>query len=104
MQRVGTDLSKMKGLGVLVALAGAILWGVACGGLRAPFSAVAAGGLAFAALAFWLERAALVGSETRSRNDFYLILAAACGFFAIVGLGVASIGFIVGNDLLNGRR
>jgi hypothetical protein len=82
----------------------AIGWGVACGGLRTPFLAVAAGGLAAAALAFWLERTALVGPETRRRDDFYLILAAGCGFFAIVGVGLASVGFIVGNDLLHGRH
>jgi hypothetical protein len=55
-------------------------------------------------LAFWLERAVLVGPETQSRNDFYLILAAACAFFAVVGVGVASVGFIVGNGLLHGPR
>ena len=100
----GAQLPKIKGLGVVISLAAAIGWGVACGGLRTPFLAVTGGGLVAAALAFWLERAVLVGPETQSRNDFYLILAAACAFFAVVGVGVASVGFIVGNGLLHGPR
>jgi len=91
----------VKGIGVLIALVTAIGWGAVCGGLRAPFFAVAAGGLGAAALAFWLDRAVLVGPDTRSRNDFYLILASAIGFFAVVGVGTASVGYIVGNGLLH---
>ena len=89
-------LLKLKGLGFLAGLAAALTWGAACGAARGQFWAVGAGGLAAAALAFWLERAMLIGPETRTRGDFYLILAAACGFFAVVGVGLASVGYIVG--------
>jgi hypothetical protein len=73
---------------------------MACGGLRAPFVVVALGGLAAAAFGFWLERAVLLGPETTGRKDFYTILFAACGFFAVCGVGLASLGVILGNGLI----
>jgi len=73
---------------------------MACGGLRAPFIAVAVGGIAAAAFGFWLERAVLLGPDTTARKDFYTILFAACGFFAVCGVGLASLGVILGNGLI----
>jgi len=85
---------------ILYALAVAIGWGMACAAVRAPFGLVALGGLSAAALGFWLERATLVGPETRTRKDFYVIFAAGCGFFAIMGVGLASLGVILGHGLI----
>ena len=84
-------LFKSAGIGVLLALVMAIGWGCACGILRMPYGAVVAGGFGLAALGFWLERATLVSPETMSRKDFYLILVAGFGFFAVIGVGVVSL-------------
>jgi hypothetical protein len=59
--------------------------------MRVPYWVVAVGGLGLAALAFWLERATLVSPETRARNDYFVILVAGLGFFAVVGVGVVSL-------------
>ena len=84
-------LTGLKGLRILYALAAALVWGAACGVLRAPYWLVAVGGLGAATLGFWLLREVLAGPETRRRGDFYLILAAGYGFFAIVGVGLVSL-------------
>jgi hypothetical protein len=97
---IGATLSKFRFPRIIFALAAAILWGMACGGLRAPFFVVAIGGLAAAAFGFWLERAVLLGPDTTARKDFYTILIAACGFFAVCGIGLASLGVILGNGLI----
>lgn len=91
MQRTEPTLTRFKGLGVLIALAAAIAWGVACGVFREPYWLVVVGGVGAAGLAFWLERATLAPPETRQRKDFRLILAAGLGFFAMVGLGLVSL-------------
>ena len=91
LQRLEPTLTRFKGLGILGALAVAITWGVACGVFRAPYALVAIGGIAVATLGFWLERELLAGPETRQRKDFYLILAAGYGFFAVVGVGLVSL-------------
>jgi hypothetical protein len=83
------------GLRILASLATAIAWGVACGTYRAPFWAVLIGGLGAAALGFWLERDVLAGPDTAARKDFPLILAAGYGFFAIVGVGLVSVGYLI---------
>lgn len=80
---------------MLAALAAAICWGIACGILRTPYGAVAAGGIGLAALGFWLERATLVNAETMARKDFLLILGAGLGFFAIVGVGIVSLSALI---------
>ena len=84
-----------NGLGILIALLAVIAWGLACGMLRTPYWPVALGGIGFAALGFWLERATLVSPETIARKDFQLILAAGFGFFAVIGVGVASLSALV---------
>lgn len=84
-------MTRSKGLGVLAALVAAIGWGAACGVLRAPYWAVAVGGIGLAALGFWLERATLSSPETVARKDFRLIFAAGFGFFVVVGVGVVSL-------------
>jgi hypothetical protein len=76
----------------MIAVTAGIALGLICGMLRTPFAAVVGGGLGVAALGFWLERAALVTPETRQRKDFYLILVAGYGFFAVVGVGIVSLG------------
>jgi len=78
-----------------LALVAAIGWGIACGVLRTPYWAVAAGGTGLAALGFWLERATLVSPETMARKDFYLIVVAGLGFFAVVGVGIVSLSALI---------
>ena len=92
-------MSQIQGLRILAAVAAAFVWGVACGWAHAPFWLVVAGGLAAAAFGFWLERAALVDAETRRRPDFPLIAAAGYGFFAIIGIGLVSLSYLLGEWL-----
>ena len=93
MTLLRTDMnpSRIKGIGALGAIATAIVWGALCGVFRAPYPLVVIGGLATAAMAFWLERAVLAGPETRERKDFALILAAGYGFLAFVGVGLVAL-------------
>jgi hypothetical protein len=100
-QGSGAALSVLKRFRILLALAAGLAWGFAAGYLSTQFWVVAVGGLGAAAFAFWLERAALVGPETTGRKDFYLILACACGFFAVVGVGLVSVGYIIGQGVLH---
>lgn len=76
---------------ILLTIAAAGAWGLACHWLGAPFAIVLLGGLAAAGLGFWLERDVLAGPETRGRKDFALIAAAGYGFLAIVGVGLVSL-------------
>jgi hypothetical protein len=84
---------------MLYALGAAIAWGAACGLLSAQFWGVVVGGLAAAALALWLEWDALKRSSDGNRN-FYLMIAAAYVFLAMVGVGVVSLGYYLGEWLL----
>ena len=93
-QRTG-PLTMGKGTGVILALVAAIGWGVLCGILRAPYGAVAVGGIGLAALGFWLERATLVSPSTTARKDFYIILVAGFGFFAVIGVGLVSLSALI---------
>ena len=95
VERKERSLPRIEGLGIFLALAAAITWGLACGVLRAPYWAVALGGISLAALGFWLERKALVSPETVLRKDFFLILAAGFGFFAVVGVGMVSLSALI---------
>ena len=91
-----SPLAFLRHLGLIAApVALAIAWGAVCGMVRAPFPAVILGGLAAAALGFWLERGALITPETRARKDFQLILAAGYGFFAVVGVGLTGLGALL---------
>src|SRR5690348_6641962 len=83
-------LMATPGVRMLAAFAGALAWGAACGLVRAPFAAVIVGGLAAAALAMWLERATLTRPASGRTTDVRLLLAAAFGFLAIIGIGVVS--------------
>jgi len=56
-----------------------------------PYWSVAVGAAGLSGLGFWLERATLLSPETVARKDFYLILAAGIGFFAVVGVGIVSL-------------
>ena len=86
---------KSAGVGVLLALVLAIAWGCVCGSMRMSYGAVVAGGIALAALGFWLERATLASSDTMARKDFYLILVAGFGFFAVIGVGIVSLSALI---------
>lgn len=88
-------LFKSAGIGVLLALLMAIGWGCACGILRLNYAVVVAGGIGLAALGFWLERATLASADTMARKDFYLILVAGFGFFAVIGVGMVSLSALV---------
>ena len=88
-------MTRNKGLGVLAALVGVIAWGIACGVLRTPYWPVVLGGITLSALGFWWERATLLSPETISRKDFQLIFGAGLGFFAVVGVGVASLSALI---------
>jgi len=91
LQTEPTKLAIFRHFGLIGALAAGLAWGAACGMLRAPYPAVALGGLAAAAAAFWFERAALLTPETRARKDYQLILGAGIGFFAVMGVGLVSL-------------
>ena len=84
---------------MLYAFGAAVVWGAVCGLMHAPFWAVAIGGLAAAALAIWLEWDALAGGPNRRRN-FMLLLAAADVFLAMMGVGIVSLGYFLGEWLL----
>jgi hypothetical protein len=81
---------------MLYALAAAVAWGVLCGLFRAPFAAVVLGGLAAAGLALWLEWESLGGREANRRPNFHPLLAAAYVFLAIIGVGIVSLGYFLG--------
>jgi hypothetical protein len=81
---------------MLYAVAAAVLWGVLCSLVHAQFWAVAIGGLGAAALAIWLEWDALGGRQANRRPNFYLLLAAAYIFLAIIGVGMVSLGYFLG--------
>ena len=89
------DLTRRKGIGVILALVAAIFWGIACGILQTSYAAVAVGGIGIAALGFWLERATLFSPETVARKDFYLLAVAGFGFFVVVGVGVVSLSALI---------
>ena len=81
---------------MLYALAAAVLWGVFCSLFHAPFWAVVVGGLGAAGLAIWLEWEALGGRAANRRPNFHLLLAAAYLFLAIIGVGMVSLGYFLG--------
>jgi len=81
---------------MLIATAAAVAWGALCGALLAPFWPVALGGLGAAALAVWLEWDALGGRAEPRRPNFALLLGAAFVFLAILGVGLASVGYFLG--------
>jgi hypothetical protein len=90
---------------MLYALAAAVIWGALCGLIHAPFWAVAIGGLSAAGLAIWLEWDALGGRDANRQPNFLLLLAVAYVFLAIIGVGIVSVGYIVGEwGLIQLRR
>jgi hypothetical protein len=85
---------------MLYALAAAVGWGAVCGLLHAPFWAVVMGGVAAAGLAVRLEWDALGGRSPNRRPNFWLLLAAAYVFLGMMGVGVVSLGYFLGEWLL----
>jgi hypothetical protein len=77
----------------------AIAWGLVCGALRAPAWMVMPGGLGAAALGVRLEWTALTQPVARRTINQRVLIAAAFGFLALVGVGIASLGCIVGLEL-----
>ena len=94
-------LTKIPGFRMLYALAAAIAWGALCGMFHGPFALVALGGLAAAALSLWLEWASLGGPEASRRPNFVLLMVAAYVFVALVGVGIVSLGYWLGEWLLH---
>jgi hypothetical protein len=86
---------------MLYGAAAAVIWGVACGVALAPFWPVALGGVGAAGLAIWLEWEALGGRAKPRRPNFALLLIAAFVFLAILGVGLASLGYFAGEMLHN---
>ncbi len=84
------NLATAPGVRMLAALAAALAWGLACGLARAPFAVVVVGGLASAALAMRLEWATLTRPVRGRTVDVRLLLIAAYGFLAILGVGLVS--------------
>jgi hypothetical protein len=86
--------------GIFYALAAAFLLGVPCGAFRAPFWLVVILGLAGAALSMWLEWRALTEPAAKGPpKDLRPRLAAAYVFLAIVGVGLVSVGYFLGEWL-----
>jgi hypothetical protein len=85
---------------MLYALAAAVVWGALCGLFHAPFPVVFVGGLGAAGLAVWLEWDALGGRDANRRPNFHLLLAASYVFLAIIGVGIVSLGYFLGEWLL----
>ena len=83
---------------MLYALAAAVIWGAVCGLMHAPFWAVVMGGIAVAGLAIRLEWNAL-GTQSQ-RPNFWLLLAAAYVFLGMMGVGIVSLGYYLGEWLL----
>jgi TRAP-type C4-dicarboxylate transport system permease small subunit len=84
---------------MLYALAAAVVWGVPCGLGRAPFWVVMIGGVAAAGLAVWLEWDALVGRAPNRRRNFWLLIVASFVFLAMMGVGIVSLGYFLGEWL-----
>lgn len=93
-------MSQAPGIRLLFAAGAAIAWGSACGLLQAPGWTVVLGGLGAAALAVRLEWAALSAPAPGRRTDIRILIAAAFGFLALVGVGLASLGCIAGLALI----
>ena len=81
---------------MLYAAVAAVVWGGICGVALAPFWPIALGGVAAAGLAIRLEWEALGGRASPRRPNFALLLAAAFVFLAIFGVGLASVGYFLG--------
>jgi len=96
-------LLQAPGMRLLPAAAAALAWGGLCGLARGPFLLVAAGGLGAAALGLWLERAALAEPAAGRRAPRALLIAAAFGFLAMMGVGLASLGCIIALDAVAHR-
>jgi hypothetical protein len=91
----GPKLNQIPGFRMLYALGGALVFGLACGFVHAPFWAVVIGGAAAAIAAMRLEWASLGGAEVRQRPNYPLLLTAAFVFVAIVCVGVVSLGYFL---------
>jgi hypothetical protein len=85
---------------MLYALAAAVAWGVLSGLWRAPFWVVSVGGLAAAGVAVRLEWDALGGRAPHRRPNFWLLIVASFVFLAMMGVGIVSLGYFLGEWLL----
>ena len=96
---LGRKTTAPTGGGLLLGLAAAVVWGGLCGAPHAPFWLVAGGGLGAAALAMRLEWTALTQPVASRKVDIRLLLIAAFVFLAIIGVGLASLGYFAGEWL-----
>ena len=69
---------------MIYALVAAVLWGVLTHFLHVPLWLLIVGALLIVGGGFWLERERLTRSEPANRQTFFLLLAAAYAFVAIV--------------------
>ncbi|HEY5008232.1 MAG TPA: hypothetical protein VII42_09520 [Caulobacteraceae bacterium] len=78
------------------ALVAAVLWGVLTHFLHAPLWLLIVGALLIVGGGFWLERERLIRSAPANRQTFFVVLAAAYAFVAIVTTAlVATISALV---------
>ena len=80
---------------MIYAVIAALGWGAASGYGHAPHWVVAIGALVSALLCLWLEREALKRSAPSHRRTFYLLLAAAYAFVAMVAFGLISLAYFL---------
>jgi hypothetical protein len=69
---------------MIYALVAAVLWGVLTYFLHTPLWLLVVGALLIVGGGFWLERERLTRSAPANRQTFFLVLAAAYAFVAIV--------------------
>jgi hypothetical protein len=99
LQLPDTPLKKFTGLGAIYALLTAAAWGIVSGMIHAHFWFVLVGGVTTAAMGLWLERDALKPVNA-SRTTYYLQIAAAYVFLAIIGVGLVSLAYFLGEWIL----
>lgn len=98
---LAAKLMRFPAAGIAYGLLAAILFGVGCGLVHAPFVAVVLIGLTVAAGSIWIERNALLASPDGSRRtNVGLQLAAAYAFVAVVAIGLVSLGYFFVNAAL----
>jgi hypothetical protein len=91
---------RVPGYRMLYAFGAAIALGLPLGFLHEPYWPVVVIGLAAAVLALWLEREPIMAaSQGREPTNFYLTLAVAFVFVAIICIGCVAVGCFVGEWL-----
>ncbi len=76
---------------MIIAAIAAIVWGAGLSFLHLPFLLAVVGGPVIAGLGFWLERVRIMRGAPDDRRKFFLLLAAAYAFVALIATGVVSL-------------